>query len=844
MKKFTYFLFFVFCSFLLVGCEKHQYTVEVIAPTCTEEGYTVYECECGKGSYIDHYVPALGHTAEEFVVTKEPTVFETGIKQATCTVCNTIFEAEVPALKESYDISVGEETFEDFSLALQKALETNQTLFLHRGSYTLPSLSNKTLTVEGTKEATLNVAGSSANGSVITLKGLTVAANQNEGSWYVYNFLDAQSVSYEDCVITGNLTTYANKTSFVNCTFKNTQEDMYNVYCYSGSEVTFEGCDFDNYWGKAIKLYDEGNTTRVLTVKDCTFTAEVVDKAAIEIDGTFSKGYTVNIENVTVDEVFGKVWNADAGEDKNMIIYVDGVITCSSQNQLVHAMKYVGSEETVINLLAGTYTVPGAASGKSIAFIGTEGTVVECKSAVGLNGGSLRFENLTLEGTTKNYVGYQHSNVVIFNNCVINAGTFLYANVVEFNDCEFNLTTQYIWTYGAVETSFNNCVFNTEGKAILIYNEGSSKDHVVNVYGCEFNASKEAFTAAGDHCAAIEIDSSLISGKVTLNFGDVTADDNFAGIYRIKKQKNSNAIINLEIMNAYDLRSFAKAVNGGDKFTGRTVKLGANIDLNNEEWTPIGNSTTAFEGTFDGCNYTISNLKATSNPSGSNIGLFGFTQNGSIKNLVVENAEIKGRLNVGVVAGTPYTSKYENITVKGNVKVDGMSYVGGVGGKNAYADWTNITVDVNTGSYVRANSVENGTAYRTYVGGVVGFMGEGSHTFSNITSNINVHGSTLDVGGIVGIAHYGNNFKNITCSGNVTIENAPAEGYAVYIGGIAGTWYNQAGTKVTLTNCTFTGTLAAYIDGVKFTNFVNNGLVGEKYSNNSNGELVIQTINE
>ncbi|MBQ3031688.1 MAG: hypothetical protein IJD29_04240, partial [Anaerotignum sp.] len=241
------------------------------------------------------------------------------------------------------------------------------------------------------------------------------------------------------------------------------------------------------------------------------------------------------------------------------------------------------------------------------------------------------------------------------------------------------------------------------------------------------------------------------------------------------------------IKNVDDLKAFATMVNAGNNFSGKTVKLAADIDLKNEEWTPIGNSTNKFQGTFDGQNHMISNLLITGNKS--DVGLFGFTTNGEIKNLIVYNANVSGRLNVGAVAGTPYTTKYTNIKLLGHVEINGMSYVGGIGGKNAYANWTDITVNVDSTSYVKANSVENGTAYRTYVGGVIGFMGEGGHTFRNITSNINVIGSTCDIGGITGIAHYGNNFINVSCSGDVTTEADNVED-ACETGGIAGVWNN------------------------------------------------------
>ena len=279
---------------------------------------------------------------------------------------------------------------------------------------------------------------------------------------------------------------------------------------------------------------------------------------------------------------------------------------------------------------------------------------------------------------------------------------------------------------------------------------------------------------------------------------------------------------------------YTRATVAANNFAGKTFVLTQNVDLGGNEWTPIGDPNHIFKGTFDGKGKTIANL-VVNGGSESNKGLFGVTREGEIKNLVVENAKVSGRLNIGVVAGEPYTSKYTNITVKGHVEVNGMAYVGGVGGKNAYADWTNITVDVDETSYVKAHSIENGTAYRTYVGGVCGFNGEGSHTFTNITSNINVEGSTCDVGGLFGIAHYGNKFENCVCTGNVEIYAADEADEAQEIGGIAGVWHNETGYSVTMTDCSFTGDLTTNIEGVSF---YYGGLVGKPYGDGE-GKLII-----
>ena len=296
-------------------------------------------------------------------------------------------------------------------------------------------------------------------------------------------------------------------------------------------------------------------------------------------------------------------------------------------------------------------------------------------------------------------------------------------------------------------------------------------------------------------------------------------------------------VLDTSIDSVKEFIAFAAAVNNGNSYAGQTVTLGADLDLNGVTWTPIGTSSNPFKGTFDGNGKVIKNLSVMM-AGKSDVGLFGYTTDGEIKNVTVENAKIAGRLDVGVVAGTPYTSKYNNITVKGHVEVNGMAYVGGVAGKNAYADWNNITVNVDSGSYVKANSVENGKAYRTYVGGVVGFNGEGGHTFSNITSNINVIGSTCDVGGAFGIAHYGNKFENVTVAGNVTITNAPEAGDAEEMGGIAGVWHNENGQTVTMTNCKFNGNLTSNTGA----DLSDNTIVGAKYSATGTGKLIIDNM--
>ena len=66
------------------GGHTHEYTGEVVAPTCTEGGYTVYTCECGY-SYTDNDTDSLGHKYAEWTVVTEPTCTEAGTKTRSCT---------------------------------------------------------------------------------------------------------------------------------------------------------------------------------------------------------------------------------------------------------------------------------------------------------------------------------------------------------------------------------------------------------------------------------------------------------------------------------------------------------------------------------------------------------------------------------------------------------------------------------------------------------------------------------------------------------------------------------------------------------------------------------------
>ncbi len=79
----------VYAKFKHSECSYTQETI--VAPTCTEKGYTLLECECGK-SEKTNYVLTTDHTYSEWTIRREATAVIKGLKERICTVCGEIFQ--------------------------------------------------------------------------------------------------------------------------------------------------------------------------------------------------------------------------------------------------------------------------------------------------------------------------------------------------------------------------------------------------------------------------------------------------------------------------------------------------------------------------------------------------------------------------------------------------------------------------------------------------------------------------------------------------------------------------------------------------------------------------------
>ena len=193
---------------------------------------------------------------------------------------------------------------------------------------------------------------------------------------------------------------------------------------------------------------------------------------------------------------------------------VAATIDGTSYETLDEAIKAVQDGETIV-VNAGEYKLNGnlTYTGKAFTIQAAEDATVsfDMSEAVVLHSAKITFTGVTFDYKTNgNYIGLQHADTLVYNDCTVKGQVFLYAASETFNRCTFTQTAvdRYnVWTYGAKAVTFNGCTFNCAGKSVLVYNEGYNSKTELAVSDCEFKAS-----APVEGKAAIEIDTSLMGG--------------------------------------------------------------------------------------------------------------------------------------------------------------------------------------------------------------------------------------------------------------------------------------------------------------------------------------------
>lgn len=297
-----------------------------------------------------------------------------------------------------------------------------------------------------------------------------------------------------------------------------------------------------------------------------------------------------------------------------------------------------------------------------------------------------------------------------------------------------------------------------------------------------------------------------------------------------------------------ELAWFAAEVNGGNKFTDKIIYITDYIDLNDKPWTPIGNQIDG-EVIIENC--SIQRMNCTK----SIAGLFGqvTVKNLTIKNVIIEDAQIKGcdstyeTQKKGILAGYLQVSAggmvyIEKVSISGSLdKQTGWagSDLGGLFGTICFSGEDAIVCIDDARLSVEMN-VSGGLDGST-LGGVVAFVEDSSHIGKLQISRVEIEDSinakntygynSMYAGGMIGYTNGGNYYID-QCSVKGSIY---ASSYAGWSGGIAA--YPTYNT-MQITNSSVSASVSANFTGWYGASHNGGGLLGYSASKDYNSSFI------
>ncbi len=167
------------------------------------------------------------------------------------------------------------------------------------------------------------------------------------------------------------------------------------------------------------------------------------------------------------------------------------------------------------------------------------------------------------------------------------------------------------------------------------------------------------------------------------------------------------------------------------KYPDKCFLLCVDIDYN-KDWIPIGSirNENDFSGIFDGGGHYIRGLKIDVL---DDAGFFARLNNATVKNLYIE-ADVRGKNNVGVIAGISNKSSITDCHISGTVKAS-ENVAGGIAGKNS-------------GNIINCVSAVYSVESNSYAGGI---SGTNLGTIDNCISAVNKVSSGMYASAISGI---------------------------------------------------------------------------------------------
>ena len=358
--------------------------------------------------------------------------------------------------------------------------------------------------------------------------------------------------------------------------------------------------------------------------------------------------------------------------------------------------------------------------------------------------------------------------------------------------------------------------------------------------GWDFKITYEVTKGTTYYIGAREDDGDAIEGEVTLNVKlisyqpptGVTGKGTEAEPFMLKTADHLAWF--RDYVNTGKTSACAKIADDVEAIDMSTVCHAADAEKQVAElsWTPIGSKK--YQGTFDGNGKTIRNLFISS--TSNEIGFFGCATDCLIKNITFDKAKVKGNDNssTGILAGYAGSCVIENIKTTGNCSVEGKEETGGIAGRangnisncenHAIVNGLHSVGGIVGICFDSGNSITSCANYgeitgtEHFVGGIIGYFGEGS--LQNCANNGNISGNAR-IGNLIGFADICN-INNVLGIGNITANHADCNGLIVgYIAdassSASGILAYNSSAKMTIGGTELTGDAVVAIGSGSFT---------------------------
>ena len=600
------------------------------------------------------------------------------------------------------------------------------------------------------------IKGGTVNGTVSTWVYSTGAAfskleisggtvNGNVASVNYDNAADKQARVYvTGGTVTGTLGTYTYNNGLVAMdeTAKATIEVTGGTFSKDPTQYVVEDSAIskndDGTYGVAKTYLAKIGDTEYYTMDEAFHAVKAGETIVMLRDYTTNKVQNSGDESFTID-LGGHTWTAnivDTASAAFEINYSD--VTLTVKNGKVVSSQLAG---LIPSAMSGTITY----NNSKLVFDGVEMTA-NGHSGIETNGSNTN-DTVTLKNSTLNVpngygIYFPSSGTLTIDNSKINAKTMGVQVCAGSLNVTGDKTAITVTGDGVAKTENDGAI--EDGAAISIVERTGYKGLIaIKVESGTFTAKAgNAAVKAYDWDNTNKTESDFTqAAKVSVSGGTFSSEvdkslcadgfiptQNADGTYGVKEGadgyvEDENG--NVTISTAEGLFYFAKKVNAGNNFAGKTVTLANNIDLNDEKWTPIGSfndATTQFKGTFDGQNHAVTGLKVEeSNKQG--VGFFGKVYTGTIKNLTVEGSVSASNCNyVGGIVGHGYAT-ITNCTFKGTVGNNNSMQVGGIAGSGGFtvtncSVYADVTAECWAGGIV-GNCQDGGAYTNCYVDGVI-----------------------------------------------------------------------------------------------------------------------------